>query len=285
MLYATGLLKPTNLNSPQVGICSVWYDGNPCNMHLNELADHVKRGMEKDGDDSLMIPFRFNTIGVSDGISMGTTGMRYSLQSRDVIADSIETLMSAQWYDGLIALPGCDKNMPGTIMAMGRLNRPSIMIYGGTIRAGILPSSGDPLDIVSAFQSYGEFVYDKISDEEREEIVRNSCPGQGACGGMYTANTMATAIEALGMSLPYSSSSPADSKEKRRECEVEAPEAMEALLRMDLKPRDIMTKGAFENAIRMVMMTGGSTNAVLHLIAMSRSCQDESVRIELEVRD
>lgn len=275
MLYATGL-KEEDITKPQVGICSVWYEGNPCNMHLLDLSEHVKKGVT--GAD--LVGYRFNTIGVSDGISMGTSGMRFSLQSRDLIADSIETTMGAQWYDGLIALPGCDKNMPGCIMAMGRLNRPSIMVYGGTIRAGIQPSTGSPLDIVSAFQSYGEYIYDRISEEERKEITQHSCPGPGACGGMYTANTMATAIEALGMSLPYSSSSPADSKEKMEEC-VEAGKAMLRLLEMDLKPRDIMTKGAFENAIRMVMMTGGSTNAVLHLIAMSRSCQDPAVAVSL----
>lgn len=276
MLYATGL-KEEDMNKPQVGICSVWYEGNPCNMHLLDLSEHVKKGVT--GAD--LVGYRFNTIGVSDGISMGTSGMRFSLQSRDLIADSIETTMGAQWYDGLIALPGCDKNMPGCIMAMGRLNRPSIMVYGGTIRAGTQPSTGAPLDIVSAFQSYGEYIYDRISEEERKEITQHSCPGPGACGGMYTANTMATAIEALGMSLPYSSSSPADSKEKKEEC-LEAGKAMLRLLEMDLKPRDIMTKGAFENAIRMVMMTGGSTNAVLHLIAMSRSCQDPAVAVTLE---
>eukprot|EP00977_Amphora_coffeiformis_P006670 scaffold1453_cov195-Amphora_coffeaeformis.AAC.6 len=193
MLYATGMTEE-DMDKPQVGICSVWYEGNPCNMHLLDLSESVKQGVVN----SECVGFRFNTIGVSDGISMGTNGMRYSLQSRDLIADSIETTMGAQWYDGLIALPGCDKNMPGCIMAMGRLNRPSIMIYGGTIRAGKMPSTGESLDIVSAFQSYGEFIYDKITEEERQEIVRHSCPGQGACGGMYTANTMATAIEALG---------------------------------------------------------------------------------------
>ena len=193
MLYATGL-KEEDMDKPQVGICSVWYEGNPCNMHLLELSEYVKTGVV--GND--LVGYRFNTVGVSDGISMGTNGMRFSLQSRDLIADSIETTMGAQWYDGLIALPGCDKNMPGCIMAMGRLNRPGIMVYGGTIRAGIQPSTGDSLDIVSAFQSYGQYVYDKISEEERKEITQHSCPGPGACGGMYTANTMATAIEALG---------------------------------------------------------------------------------------
>lgn len=277
MLYATGL-KEEDMDKAQVGICSVWYEGNPCNMHLLELSEYVKTGVEENAG---LVGYRFNTIGVSDGISMGTSGMRFSLQSRDLIADSIETTMSAQWYDGLIALPGCDKNMPGCVMAMGRLNRPSIMVYGGTIRAGKQPSNGESLDIVSAFQSFGQYIYDKIDEEERKEILQHSCPGPGACGGMYTANTMATAIESLGMSLPYSSSSPADSDEKRDECK-EAGEAMKLLLKKDIKPRDIMTKKAFENAITMVMMTGGSTNAVLHLIAMSRSCQDPEVAITLD---
>jgi len=276
MLYATGLTED-DMVKPQVGICSVWYEGNPCNMHLLELSEYVKTGVV--GND--LVGFRFNTVGVSDGISMGTIGMRYSLQSRDLIADSIETTMGAQWYDGLIALPGCDKNMPGCIMAMARLNRPSIMVYGGTIRAGKQPSTGESLDIVSAFQSYGEYMYDKISEEERKEITQHSCPGPGACGGMYTANTMATAIEALGMSLPYSSSSPADSTEKRDECE-ESGKYMEVLLKKDIKPRDIMTKTAFDNAITMVMMTGGSTNAVLHLIAMSRATQNPESYITID---
>jgi len=265
MLYATGLTEE-DMPKPQVGICSVWYEGNPCNMHLLELSEYVKAGVV--GSD--LVGFRFNTVGVSDGISMGTKGMRYSLQSRDLIADSIETTMGAQWYDGLVALPGCDKNMPGTVMAMARLNRPSIMVYGGTIRAGEQPSTGETLDIVSAFQSYGESLYDKIDEEERKEIIQHSCPGPGACGGMYTANTMATAIEALGMSLPFSSSAPADSKEKRDEC-TSAGKYIKILLEMDLKPRDIITKTSFENAISIVMVTGGSTNAVLHLIAMSRA--------------
>eukprot|EP00568_Trieres_chinensis_P002518 CAMPEP_0183301576 /NCGR_PEP_ID=MMETSP0160_2-20130417/7642_1 /TAXON_ID=2839 ORGANISM="Odontella Sinensis, Strain Grunow 1884" /NCGR_SAMPLE_ID=MMETSP0160_2 /ASSEMBLY_ACC=CAM_ASM_000250 /LENGTH=608 /DNA_ID=CAMNT_0025464219 /DNA_START=1 /DNA_END=1827 /DNA_ORIENTATION=+ len=277
MLYATGLTEE-DMSKPQVGICSVWYEGNPCNMHLLQLSESVKKGVEETKD---LVGYRFNTVGVSDGISMGTPGMRYSLQSRDLIADSIETTMGGQWYDGLIALPGCDKNMPGCVMAMARLNRPSIMIYGGTIRAGKQPSTGNTLDIVSAFQTYGEYLYDKITEEERVEILKHSCPGQGACGGMYTANTMATAIEALGMSLPFSSSAPADSQEKQDEC-VAAGEAIRNLLAKDIKPRDIMTKGAFENAISMVMMTGGSTNAVLHLIAMSRACQDPEVAISLD---
>jgi len=276
MLYATGLTEE-DMSKPQIGVCSVWYEGNPCNMHLLSLSEYVKKGVEEQD----LVGYRFNTIGVSDGISMGTVGMRFSLQSRDLIADSIETTMGAQWYDGLIALPGCDKNMPGCVIAMGRLNRPSIMVYGGTIRAGKQPSNDDSLDIVSAFQSYGQYMYDKISEEERKEIIQHSCPGPGACGGMYTANTMATAIEALGLSLPYSSSSPADSQEKLDEC-IMAGEAMKLLLKKDIKPRDIMTKGAFENAIRMVMMTGGSTNAVLHLVAMSRSCQNSEVAITLD---
>jgi len=266
MLYATGL-KPEDLEKPQIGISSVWYEGNPCNMHLLDLAGEVKKGVQDAG----MVGYRFNTIGVSDGISMGTDGMSYSLQSRDLIADSIETVMGAQWYDGNIALPGCDKNMPGTIIAMARLNRPSLMVYGGTIRAGSAPSINRPvLDIVSAFQCYGEYTYGKITEEERQLIVQKSCPGPGACGGMYTANTMATAIEALGMSLPYSSSFPADSNEKKDECR-RAGLAMKHLLEKDIKPKDIMTRQAFENAMVMVMATGGSTNAVLHLLAMSRA--------------
>ena len=276
MLYATGL-EPADMEKAFVGVGSIWYDGNPCNMHLLELGTKIRESCQAAG----LVGYRFNAIGVSDGISMGTTGMRYSLQSRDIIADSMETVMSAQWYDGMVAIPGCDKNMPGVVMAMGRLNRPSIMVYGGTIRAGEQPSSGESLDIVSAFQSFGAYVYDKIDEAERLEITRHSCPGQGACGGMYTANTMATAIEALGMSLPYSSSSPADSDEKLAECKA-AGAAIKKLLELDLKPRDIMTKAAFENAIRMVMVTGGSTNAVLHLIAMSRSCQDPAVAITID---
>lgn len=264
MLYATGL-TPETIQDPQVGICSVWFEGNPCNMHLLDMSAVVKEGVKSAG----LTGFRFNTIGVSDGISMGTDGMCYSLQSRDIIADSIETTMGGQWYDGLIAIPGCDKNMPGCLIAMGRLNRPSIMVYGGTIRAGCTEKFPQ-LDIVSAFQSYGEKMYDRITEEERKEIVQNACPGPGACGGMYTANTMATAIEALGMALPYSSSTPADDELKSAECKL-AGEAMKNLLEIDLKPRDIMTKKAFENAITLVMVLGGSTNAVLHLIAMARS--------------
>lgn len=264
MLYATGL-TPETIKNPQVGICSVWFEGNPCNMHLLDLGGEVKKGVQEAG----LTGFRFNTIGVSDGISMGTDGMSYSLQSRDIIADSIETTMGGQWYDALVAIPGCDKNMPGCLIAMGRLNRPAIMVYGGTIRAGCTKNF-DQLDIVSAFQSYGQKVYDKISEEERKEIVENSCPGPGACGGMYTANTMATAIEAMGMALPYSSSTPADDPLKTAECKL-AGEAVLNLLKKDIKPRDIMTKEAFENAITLVLVLGGSTNAVLHLIAMARA--------------
>ncbi|QDT02768.1 Dihydroxy-acid dehydratase [Rubripirellula lacrimiformis] len=263
MLYATGMTSE-DMNKPQVGIASVWYEGNSCNMHLLDLAADVKKSVV----DSGMVGMRFNTIGVSDGISMGTDGMSYSLQSRDLIADSIETIMGAQWYDGLIALPGCDKNMPGCLIAMGRLNRPSIMVYGGTIKPGLCGTK--KLDIVSAFQAYGEYVAGTITEEERAEIIRRSCPGAGACGGMYTANTMATAIEAMGMSLPYSASIPAVDPEKKDECR-RAGEAMLELLKKDIKPRDIMTRAAFENAMVTVMALGGSTNAVLHLIAMARS--------------
>lgn len=264
MLYATGL-KPSDMKLPQVGISSIWYEGNPCNMHLMDLSQKVKEGVQKAG----LVGYRFNTIGVSDGISMGTDGMSYSLQSREIIADSIETVMSAQWYDANISLPGCDKNMPGCLMAMGRLNRPSLMVYGGTIKPG-MSCKNKPLDIVSAFQSYGEYISGNISEEEREDIVRNSCPGAGACGGMYTANTMASAIEALGMTLPYSSSIPAEDPLKIEEC-MKAGEAIKYLLEHDIKPKDIITKKSFENAIVLTMALGGSTNAVLHLIAMART--------------
>ncbi len=272
MLYATGM-TPEDMDKPQVGIGSVWYEGNSCNMHLLDLAAEVKQGVTDAG----MVGMRFNTIGVSDGISMGTDGMSYSLQSRDLIADSIETIMAAQWYDALIALPGCDKNMPGCLIAMGRLNRPAIMVYGGTIKPGFY--NNEKLDIVSAFQCYGQFIAGQINEEERQEIVRRSCPGAGACGGMYTANTMATAIEALGMSLPYSASIPAVDDDKKDECR-RAGEAILELLKADIKPRDIMTRTAFENAMVTVMALGGSTNAVLHLIAMARS-----VDVELTIDD
>ncbi len=265
MLYGIGMSE-ADMQKPQVGISSVWYEGNPCNMHLNDLAARVKAGVDAAG----AIGLRFNTIGVSDGISMGTEGMSYSLPSRDLIADSIETVMRAQWYDANISLPGCDKNMPGCLMAMARVNRPSLMVYGGTIRAGNL--DGTKLDIVSAFQSYGEYMAGTIDDARRQAIVRHSCPGPGACGGMYTANTMASAIEALGMSLPFSASRPAESPEKRDEC-TRAGEAILNLLRSDIRPRDIMTRQAFENALVVMTVLGGSTNAVLHLIAMARAVE------------
>jgi len=263
MLYGTGL-KPDDMGKPQVGIASMWYAGNTCNMHLNDLAAVVHKGVVDAG----MVGMRFNTIGVSDGISMGTDGMSYSLQSREIIADSIETVMAAHWYDANISIPGCDKNMPGCLIAMARLNRPALMVYGGTIRAGSL--NGEPLDVVSAFQSYGECLAGRMSESDRQNVVRKSCPGPGACGGMYTANTMASAIEALGMSLPYSASTPAENPQKAQECE-RAGAAVRRLLEMDLKPRDIMTRDAFENAMVIVVALGGSTNAVLHLIAIARS--------------
>jgi dihydroxy-acid dehydratase len=263
MLYGAGLTDE-DMNKAQVGIGSVWYEGNTCNMHLNDLAALVKEGVSDAG----LVGLRFNTIGVSDGISMGTEGMSYSLQSRDLIADSIETVMRAQWYDANISLPGCDKNMPGCLIAMARVNRPSLMIYGGTIRAGHL--DGRKLDIVSAFQSYGEYLAGAIDEDRRRAIVRHSCPGAGACGGMYTANTMASAIEAMGMSLPYSASRPADSEAKLDECRRSGA-AIRLLLEKQIKPRDIMTREAFENALVIVSALGGSTNAVLHLIAMARA--------------
>ena len=267
MLHATGL-SVDDLKKPQVGIASVWYEGNPCNMHLNDLAAEVKKGVvEAD-----CVGMRFNTIGVSDGISMGTDGMGFSLQSRDLIADSIETLMGAQWYDGLVALPGCDKNMPGCIIAMARLNRPALMVYGGTIKPGCTTIKGQELklDVVSAFQSYGQSLAGTITEDERVAIVANSCPGAGACGGMYTANTMASAIECMGLTLPYSSCTPAEDQEKTDEC-VRAGHAVRKLLELDLKPRDIVTKESFLNAMRLIIVTGGSTNAVLHLLAMARA--------------
>jgi dihydroxy-acid dehydratase len=268
MLYGTGMTE-ADMNKPQVGISSVWYDGNTCNMHLMDLATEVKKGVIAAG----MVGMRFNTIGVSDGISMGTRGMSYSLQSRDLIADSIETVMSAQWYDANISLPGCDKNMPGCLIAMARLNRPSLMIYGGTIKPGH-DKKHQTLDVVSAFQAYGQAITGNITEEERQEIVRCSIPGAGACGGMYTANTMASAIEAMGMSLPYSSSTPAVDPAKLAEC-FNAGAAIRHLLEKDIKPRDIMTRQAFENAMVIIMALGGSTNAVLHLIAMAKAAQVE----------
>lgn len=263
MLYGLGLTDE-DLAKAQVGIASMGYDGNTCNMHLNDLAQIVKKGVW----DTNLVGFIFNTIGVSDGMANGTDGMRYSLVSRDVIADSIEAVCGAQYYDGLIALPGCDKNMPGCLIAMGRLNRPSIMVYGGTIAPGHY--KGQDLNIVSAFEALGQKIAGNLSDADFKGIVMNSCPGAGACGGMYTANTMAAAIEALGMSLPYSSSNPALSQEKKDEC-IAAGKAILLLLEKDIKPRDIMTRKAFENAITTIMVLGGSTNAVLHLIAMARS--------------
>lgn len=272
MFYGIGLTEE-DLKKAQVGIVSMGYDGNPCNMHLNDLAKDIKTGVwEAD-----LVGLIFNTIGVSDGISNGNDGMRFSLVSRDVIADSIETVMGAQWYDGMIAVPGCDKNMPGALMAMGRVNRPSIMVYGGSIHPG--KWKGEDLNIVSAFEALGKKIKNTITPEDFKGVIQNACPGAGACGGMYTANTMSSAIEALGMSLPYSSSNPALSPEKKQEC-VDAGKAIRILLEKDIKPRDIMTRKAFENAITMVAVLGGSTNAVMHLIAMAHS-----VGIELTLKD
>ena len=263
MLYGTGMTRE-DMDKAQVGIASMWWEGNPCNMHLNDLSERIGEGVTEAG----LVSMRFNTIGVSDGISMGTSGMRYSLQSRDLIADSIETVMGGQWYDALVTVPGCDKNMPGCLMAMGRVNRPALMVYGGTIKPG--HANNQVVDIVSAFQSYGQYLAQSIDDDERQEIVNQACPGAGACGGMYTANTMASAIEAMGMSLPFSSSTPAVTPEKLEEC-FQVGGAVRNLLELDLRPRDIMTRDAFENAMVMVSALGGSTNAVLHLIAMARS--------------
>lgn len=264
MYYATGF-KDEDFSKAQVGIVSMGWDGNPCNMHLNDLATSVKQSVNATEG---LLGLRFYTIGVSDGISMGTDGMRYSLVSRDIIADSIETNAGAQYYDALITIPGCDKNMPGSIMAMGRLNRPSIMLYGGTIAPGHY--KGQDLNLVSAFEALGQKIAGNLDEADFKGIVRNACPGAGACGGMYTANTMASAIEALGMSLPYSSSNPALSEEKQKECAA-IGKAIRILLEKDIKPKDIMTRKAFENAITVVMVLGGSTNAVLHLIAMAKS--------------
>ncbi len=264
MYYAIGFTEE-DFSKAQVGIASMGWDGNPCNMHLNDLSTEVKKSV--DATEGLL-GLRFYTIGVSDGISMGTDGMRYSLVSRDVIADSIETNAGAQYYDALITVPGCDKNMPGSVMAMGRLNRPSIMLYGGTIAPGHY--KGEDLNIVSAFEALGQKIAGNVSEADFKGIVQHSCPGAGACGGMYTANTMASAIEALGMSLPYSSSNPALSEEKQQEC-IDAGKAIKILLEKDIKPKDIMTREAFENAITVIMVLGGSTNAVLHLIAVAKS--------------
>jgi len=263
MLHAIGLTTK-DLNKPQVGIVSTGWEGNPCNMHLNDLAKDLKKGVNKED----MIGLIFHTIGVSDGMSMGTSGMRFSLVSRDIIADSIETVVSAQWYDGIVAVVGCDKNMPGAMMAIGRLNRPSILVYGGTIQPGCV--AGKKLDIVSAFEALGQKVAGDINEKEFRAVVKNACPGAGACGGMYTANTMSSAIEAMGMSLPYSSSNPAVSKDKAEEMN-RVGKAMKNLLKKDIKPRDIMTRAAFENALTLITVLGGSTNAVLHMIAMAKS--------------
>jgi len=265
MLYGIGLTED-DLKKAQVGVASMGYDGNTCNMHLNDLAKVVKEGIWDEG----LVGLIFNTIGVSDGMSNGTEGMRYSLVSRDIIADSIEAVCGAQYYDGLIALPGCDKNMPGSVMAMGRLNRPAIMVYGGTIKPGHW--KGEDLNIVSAFEALGKKIAGTITPEDFLGVVKNACPSAGACGGIYTANTMAAAIEALGMSLPYSSSNPALSEDKQKECR-EAGKAIKLLLERDIKPRDIMTRKAFENAITTIMVLGGSTNAVLHLIAIAKSVE------------
>lgn len=272
MLYGIGLTED-DLKKAQVGIVSAGYEGNTCNMHLNDLAKSVKFGVTSEN----LVGLIFNTIGVSDGMSNGTDGMRFSLVSRDVIADSIETVVSAQWYDAVLAVVGCDKNMPGSLIAMGRLNRPAIMIYGGSIHSG--KWKGESLNIVSAFEALGKKFNNTITPEDFKGVIKNACPGAGACGGMYTANTMASAIEALGMSLPFSSSNPALSGEKNQEC-LDAGKAIKILLEKDIKPKDIMTKEAFENAMTMVIVLGGSTNAVMHLIAMAHS-----VDIELTLQD
>ncbi|MEX0823834.1 MAG: dihydroxy-acid dehydratase [Balneolaceae bacterium] len=263
MLYATGLSED-DMKKAQVGVASTGWDGNPCNMHLNDLAGVIKKSVWANE----MVGFVFHSIGVSDGISMGTQGMKFSLPSRDIIADSIETVMNAQWYDGNISVVGCDKNMPGAIMAMARVNRPSIMVYGGTIRPGNL--NGEKLDIVSAFESYGKFLSDEIDEDQMNRVLKHACPGAGACGGMYTANTMASAIETLGMSLPYSSSIPATHKEKIKECE-RAGKAIRVLLEKDIKPKDIITRTSLENAVAMIIALGGSTNAVMHMLAIAHA--------------
>ena len=262
-LYATGLTEE-DMKKAQVGIVSTGFEGNPCNMHLNILSHQVKKGV-READ---LVGLIFHTIGVSDGISNGTEGMKYSLISRDIIADSIETVVNAQFYDAVVPVVGCDKNMPGSIIALGRLNRPGLMVYGGTVKPG--KWKGEDLNIVSAFEAYGQKLANSISDEDYKGIIKNSVPGPGACGGMYTANTMSSAIEALGMSLPSSSSNPAESEDKKQET-FRVGQAVRYLLEQDLRPKDIMTKEAFENAIRIIMVLGGSTNAVLHLIAMAKS--------------
>ncbi|KAM9918336.1 hypothetical protein OXX59_008733 [Metschnikowia pulcherrima] len=279
MLYATGFTSE-DMSKAQVGVGSVWWTGNPCNMHLMDLNDQCTASVNKAG----LKGMQFNSIGVSDGITNGTEGMKYSLQSREIIADSFESLIMAQMYDGSVAIPSCDKNMPGVLMAMGRHNRPSLMVYGGTILPGS-PSCGasaeipEKIDLINAFQSYGQFLSKQITDEQRIDVIKHACPGPGACGGMYTANTMASASEVMGMTLPYSSSAPAVSKEKAAEC-ASVGEAVKNLLQLDLKPKDIMTKQAFENAMMYIIATGGSTNAVLHIIAIA-----SSVGIEITVDD
>ena len=265
MLHAIGLTD-ADLQKPLIGIASTGYEGNPCNMHLNDLSAQIKKGIpEKD-----LVGLIFNTIGVSDGISMGTPGMRFSLPSRDVIADSVETVVQAMSYDGVVTVVGCDKNMPGALMAMLRLNRPSIMVYGGTIDSGC--HNGKELDVVSAFEAWGEKVAGSIDEKEFKNVIKNACPGAGACGGMYTANTMASAIEALGMALPYNSSNPAISREKNLEC-LEVGKYLLALLQQDLKPKDIVTKKSLENALRLIAILGGSTNAVLHFLAIAKAAE------------
>ena len=272
MLHAIGM-DEDDLKKAQVGIVSTGWEGNPCNMHLNDLAKDIKKSVSATED---LIGLIFHTIGVSDGISMGTSGMRFSLPSRDIIADSIETVASAQWYDSIIAVVGCDKNMPGAMMALGRLNRPAILVYGGTIQPGC--HNGKKLDIVSAFEAHGQKIAGQITQEDFKAVVRKACPGAGACGGMYTANTMASAIEMMGMSLPYNSSNPATSPDKLEECK-RLGKAIRHLIVNDIKPRDILTKKAFENAITLITVLGGSTNAVLHLIAMAKSV-DVSLTID-----
>ena len=272
MLYGIGL-KDEDFNKPQIGIASTGFEGNPCNIHLNGFAENIKKSIQKEK----MLGMIFNTIGVSDGITNGTTGMTYSLISREIIADSIETIVNAQFYDGIIAVVGCDKNMPGAMMAIGRINRPSILVYGGTIKSGNY--NGKNLNIVSAFEAYGEKIAGKINKKDYKGIIKNSIPGPGACGGMYTANTMSSAIEALGMSLPYSSSNPAESNDKIQEIE-QIGKAIKILLKEDIRPTDIMTKKSFENALSVTMALGGSTNAVLHLIAMAKS-----VNVKLSLDD
>lgn len=263
MLHAIGLTDD-DFKKPLVGIASTGYEGNPCNMHLNDLAVHVKKGTQE----AELVGLIFNTIGVSDGISMGTPGMRFSLPSRDIIADSVETVVGGMSYDGVVTVVGCDKNMPGALMAMLRLNRPSVLVYGGTIASGCL--DGKKLDVVSAFEAWGEKVSGKINEDQFKSVVQNACPGAGACGGMYTANTMASAIEALGMALPYNSSNPATSDLKVKEC-VEAGKSLRHLLENDIKPSDIVTRKSFENAIRLITILGGSTNAVLHFLAIAKA--------------